>query len=435
MLPNLSTLTLSTEAKRKERDDAEENALRILNEKNDGDLISKEGNANVLYSDDLDDLSALAVVLYTRHWDGVMNGFLGEKASLPDGKRPTSNNMYKGFGIVRHGFLMFMDPNVFYAEYMRGLADEPNEKLMYFARVESNCNLETMAIPESMVSEVRDVDGRLDRLNEDQLKRLEEVNTSVDDALEEFQNAFASDDETALDLYANAVWKMMDMLDDLWRPWLAFYEAEAKLKEKLKFRRRLRNKQAVTGAAPAQPAPRPPRAPRRRIINAAGVKGCALTDKILWVGLKVTEAQINFSQLSTAMRSATLNWAVAIMFAGQQGTVLGLLLDADVPVISVLDILGNHGPDFYCFASECEILIRDGCTYEKLPGASYEEQVETMKNDHPSYHDALIGSADQITTMRTTMNQFRRGWVPVFLSVRSSLVLPVAPMLRVVGLP
>ena len=140
MLPNLSRLTLNTDGKRKERDDAEENALRILNEGYQGEIIGKAGEANVLYSDNMDDLMALVVVLYSRHWDGVMNGFLVEKDQMPEGERPESNNMYMGIEAVRHGFLMFMDPNVFYEAYMRGFPGEPGEELTYVAEVGADCN-------------------------------------------------------------------------------------------------------------------------------------------------------------------------------------------------------------------------------------------------------------------------------------------------------
>ena len=70
------------------------------------------------------------------------------------------------------------------------------------------------------------------------------------------------------------------------------------------------------------------------------------------------------------MRSASLNIYAAERFANLMtfGVVLGLLLEPDVPVISVLDILALRGTNFFCFGRECEVLISHGCTYEFVPG-------------------------------------------------------------------
>ena len=434
MLPNLSRLTLDIESKRKGRDEAEDNALEALRKVHDGAIIGKEGDQKVLYSNNDDDLSALAVVLYSRHWDSVMNGFLAEKASSSD-YRPEVNNIAMGITKYKHGFLMFVDPYAFYTAYMSDITGTPWEDLTYTVHVGRGCNMTTRAVPESLMEDLLGNDGEFHMLNEWQRERLYRLDVQVGEAMEKFNTDFTQENEVALNLYANVVQRMINTLEDLWRPWLAFYEDEARLK-RIK-RPKLQRQGLVTiSAAPAQPSPSPPPPPRpkaqrrppepkRRIINSVpAIRNCAKTDKVIWVGLQVPESDVDFNKLSASMRSASLDFSVAMDFATgwnangmESTTVFGLLLDADVPVISVLDILGNYGESFYCFAQECEVLIKDGCTYERLPGASFQEQVETMKTDYPSYHDALTKNENNLSRLLLEMNEQRSGWEPVFLSV------------------
>ena len=77
---------------------------------------------------------------------------------------------------------------------------------------------------------------------------------------------------------------------------------------------------------------------------------------------------------------------------GTDGVVLGLLLDPDVPVISVLDMLALRGTNFICFGRECEVLISHGCTYEFVPGDSLDEQLRNIQTDHPEYYKDLASS-------------------------------------------
>ena len=372
------------------------------------DIITAERKTrNILYSDNENDLSALVVVLYSEHWDNVMNGYLYENVSNPGG-RHAINNVHKGMDIVRHGLLMFMSPSALskMSDVIAGsLSGEQVGRLTFLAEVSGNCNLRTTAIPESLYDAVKLEDGQLVDLSLQQRDFIEKIGALVAGTLSDFEAAFRNGDDFAYEMYYGAVERMIDTLKGLWRPWLAFYEQESKLK---------RMRQDIDIAAgPRAPPPPPPRPPKRRILHAVPeLQGCAKTGAVIWFGIKGSgPGEVDLDRLSASMRSASLNYNVAKSFANGTGTVFGLLLDADVPVISVLDILGRRGKSFYCHSHECEIMIKHGCRYERLPGTSFVEQLEVIRNDFPMYHSALINSGTHLSFLKRVR--------PVFLTVRA----------------
>lgn len=428
MLPSLSGLSVTIEQKRP-RQDAEEDALRqlLITGPDDVRFECIGQDTDLLFSLSPDDLASLAVVAYSKFWDTAMNGYLAEKKEDPDDdfrellrvRRRTYryyHNMGKKYDekseSVDAAFAMFVDIDTFLEDFLDPVDygkigwEKYNGGMQVKVTVSEGCALSGTLVP-------ADLEAEYDPSTMDRIFKI---------AMRKFRTSFLNKQPRALHLYEDVVEGMISSLDGSWRPWLAFYKpehtnVEKRLKSIIQSKKERSADVGVSAGAEFEPTtgsllswllgkaempsvvvPEPPQPPRKcsRIFNKIPQEfsNCAQTGAVLWAGLKVNEDKIDFGRLSASMRSASLNIYAAERFANLTtfGVVLGLLLEPDVPVISVLDILALRGTNFFCFGRECEVLISHGCTYEFVPGDSLDEQLRNIQRDHPEYYKDLASS-------------------------------------------
>ena len=423
MLPSLSGLSVTIEQKRP-REDAEENALRqlIITGPDDVRFECIGEDTNLLFSSSDDDLTSLAVVAYSRFWNTAMNGYLAEKKEDPDDFRANyrvrrrTRRYYHNMSSsephpdVEAVFAMFADIDTFLKAFLDpvdyGVIEKHKDGMQVKVTVGARCALSGTLVP-------ADLEADYDPSTMDRIFEI---------AMRKFRTSFLRKQLKAMRLYDDAVERMISSLDESWRPWLAFYKpeytnVEKRLKSIIQSKKKRSADVGVSAGAEFEPTtgswlswllgkaglpsvvvpdPSQPRPKCSRIFNKIPQEfsDCAQTGAVLWTGLKVNVDDIDFGRLSASMRSASLNIYAAERFANLMtfGVVLGLLLEPDVPVISVLDILALRGTNFFCFGRECEVLISHGCTYEFVPGDSLDEQLRNIQRDHPEYYKDLASS-------------------------------------------
>lgn len=439
MLPNLCNLSLTqtTDAQNKRpredvrprKDVEEEEAIRQLLVSGPDDVQTKCDNdrPNTLSSLSNDDLGALAVVLYSNYWDSVMNRYLAAKDQYA--ARPSDggvHNMYsegKFDEKLKDAFAMFVDVDVLMAHFLN-----PSE-YGAIAGYLSDGGLHV----ELTVGEACALDATLAPTDPDAKYDVDQMSRTLSAALSAFSKRFFENDPLALQLYDSVVKAMITTLDDMWRPWLAFYEPETTVQDKKRRLRAIvtRGDENTTGGqiaarlafkpttptgswlswllgkaatpppqnayTPCTVVPKPtPKPPGVRIVDKipTDYRSCAETGAVIWVGLSTSLETIDFRRLGASMRSATLGLRIALDFAGvgSDGTVLGLLLGPNVPVISVLDALALRGDNFLCYGTECEVLLSHGCTYNLVQGDSLDDQIRQLENDHPEYYASMTSS-------------------------------------------
>ncbi len=421
-LARLNALSLSTEVKRA-RDEAPESreaAIRDLvlyGQDNVQTRPVEDSDLATLYTNNTEDEWVFALVCYTKWWDSTINRYLRDLGTDPVSTTPFDyHNLSTGLEKLQFGLLMFMNHRVFYSTFV----DEEfalDDFEFAIQAVRANCTFEWEIDPA-----FRRGFGSWEiapEETEEQTDAIEQTTRVVTAGLNRLFESLKNEEDAAIAIYNNVVYNMIDGLNSLWRPWVFYYERAGVLKQLTESeKRRKLEASSSTGGGPSPPEatpsgpsgpsgpqpmdvePRPRARPpkqkypenNRRIFDSIpeDLRYCVQTGAVLWAGFDLSGGvNLDLDSLGASLRSATLNWKVAQDFSGDD-SVFALLLDDDVPVISVLDVLSERARGFMCFSGECEVLLSHGCRYtmvvEKLDSA---EGIEVIKDNWPYYYNTL----------------------------------------------
>lgn len=426
MLPNLSLLPLETNVKlvkpekaeekdqlpkaiekkqrqeivRKRRVQARELALKTLSKEPALPSIS----GSTFYSNNPDDRSIVALILYTRGWDQYINSFLMQDfEGWPYSQMNWLNDTQTSWQYARVAITMFMNVEDFYDKFVVPYTSLPHVTSWYFsdghyayfkATLTDTCvfgDLETIS-PGQGFDQGRFhsyVQSEMEYLGLHLIRRL---NKGIKNG----------DNNKSTTITFGAFAHMTEALERLFRPWYYFYQYEHTVDDELA---KLYGKGSSS---------RYKQDTRRIDDGNKYVSDCAAVGigDVLWFGLG---EPIDLHRLSTAYRSASLSPKVALKFTSPISPgIFGLLLDPNVPVISVLGVLGQS-PKAVCFPGECEFLISQHCTYEfvaetKEERKSFEAQMDIIKNTHPEQHKSIMNSS--------IVEEMKKLTVLTFLSVK-----------------
>lgn len=379
MLPNLSLLSLETNVKlAKPEKSGENDQLTKVIEKYKREnfmrklaleiLSKKPALPSVLGLDfssiNPDHKSIVALILYTKGWDQHINNYLKHSfEGLMSRDMSWSNNRQMTWEYARTAITMFMNREYFYDKFVLPYYNDKSKTFWYFSKDGDYAYFKATLTDTCVFGDLEiippfDDKDWLHSYIQKEMHRLgfyfiRKLNMAIKD----------DDNDESTVLMFDAFENMIESINSLFRPWFYFY-AKNKLQNH-----------------------------RNEYLSDCAAVG---TGNVLWFGLDKT---MDLHTLSTTYRSSSLSIKVASNFSRSTlpPVIFGLLLDANVPVISVLEVLGQS-PQGVCFPEECEFLISHGCIYEfvaetKEEQKSFDAQMNIIKDTYPEQHKSITSSS------------------------------------------